>query len=450
MPSNETHEETYQKGLQVRREVLGAEHVDRSVAEVSDFVRPVQELVTEYCWGIVWSREGLPRANPEPVEHRHADGPQPAPRTRGARPRRADQRRHRRRDPRDAAAGRDLRRRAGRARVVPHRRRDLEGATLARDSHRRRRLHRPRGDGDAHDAPSRRGGLRGRRLRRLARRAGPGGRERCPTGRRAPGRRSREPTWWSRCCPTRTSSSPCSRVTGFSPRYRPTTLVVDMSSSEPLRTRALAERLGARRVRMIDAPVSGGVAGAEHGALMVMAGGPPQDVEEARPLLEVFGRVVHAGPIGLRARHKGAQQPAVGHPPAERPARRSALAERSGSTPRSCCRSSTAPAVAAARRRTSCPTSSSRDVQLRVCLASDAQGHEDRGPAGGASPRGVRAQCRGRGDLGARPPPPYPPKPTTRKLRPGSRTTDPLVVTSRARALAALVVFREGQSPRIW
>lgn len=62
MPSNETHEETYQKGLQVRREVLGAAHVDRSVAEVSDFVRPVQELVTEYCWGTVWSREGLPRA----------------------------------------------------------------------------------------------------------------------------------------------------------------------------------------------------------------------------------------------------------------------------------------------------------------------------------------------------------------------------------------------------
>ncbi len=61
MPSDKTHEESYQEGLQIRREVLGARHVDRSVAEVSDFVRPIQELVTEYCWGMVWSREGLPR-----------------------------------------------------------------------------------------------------------------------------------------------------------------------------------------------------------------------------------------------------------------------------------------------------------------------------------------------------------------------------------------------------
>ena len=61
MPSDETHEETYQQGLKVRREVLGADHVDRSLAQASDFARPIQELVTEYCWGIVWSREGLER-----------------------------------------------------------------------------------------------------------------------------------------------------------------------------------------------------------------------------------------------------------------------------------------------------------------------------------------------------------------------------------------------------
>jgi 4-carboxymuconolactone decarboxylase len=61
MPSDKTHEESYQEGLQIRREVLGAEHVDRSTAQVSDFLRPVQELVTEYCWGMVWSRDGLPR-----------------------------------------------------------------------------------------------------------------------------------------------------------------------------------------------------------------------------------------------------------------------------------------------------------------------------------------------------------------------------------------------------
>jgi 4-carboxymuconolactone decarboxylase len=48
-------------GLQTRREVLGAEHVDRSLSQASDFARPMQELVTEYCWGEVWSRPGLDR-----------------------------------------------------------------------------------------------------------------------------------------------------------------------------------------------------------------------------------------------------------------------------------------------------------------------------------------------------------------------------------------------------
>lgn len=53
--------ERFERGLQVRREVLGAAHVDRSMAQVSDFSRPVQELVTESCWGDVWSRPGLDR-----------------------------------------------------------------------------------------------------------------------------------------------------------------------------------------------------------------------------------------------------------------------------------------------------------------------------------------------------------------------------------------------------
>lgn len=51
----------FEEGLRVRREVLGAEHVDRSLANVTDFSRPVQELVTEYCWGAVWNRPGLDR-----------------------------------------------------------------------------------------------------------------------------------------------------------------------------------------------------------------------------------------------------------------------------------------------------------------------------------------------------------------------------------------------------
>ena len=48
-------------GLGVRREVLGAEHVDRSLERASAFARPMQDLVTEYCWGAVWARPGLDR-----------------------------------------------------------------------------------------------------------------------------------------------------------------------------------------------------------------------------------------------------------------------------------------------------------------------------------------------------------------------------------------------------
>ncbi|HUW38762.1 MAG TPA: 4-carboxymuconolactone decarboxylase [Rhodocyclaceae bacterium] len=51
----------YEAGLEVRRAVLGAEYVDKSIASVDDFNRPLQELVTEYCWGEVWTRPGLDR-----------------------------------------------------------------------------------------------------------------------------------------------------------------------------------------------------------------------------------------------------------------------------------------------------------------------------------------------------------------------------------------------------
>jgi 4-carboxymuconolactone decarboxylase len=53
--------ERFEEGLEVRRAVLGAEHVDRSLEQASDFMLPMQELVTEYCWGAVWTREGLDR-----------------------------------------------------------------------------------------------------------------------------------------------------------------------------------------------------------------------------------------------------------------------------------------------------------------------------------------------------------------------------------------------------
>ena len=55
------NQELFDKGLKVRREVLGAEYVDKSIASADDFNRPMQELVTEYCWGEIWNRPGLDR-----------------------------------------------------------------------------------------------------------------------------------------------------------------------------------------------------------------------------------------------------------------------------------------------------------------------------------------------------------------------------------------------------
>lgn len=51
----------FDTGLAIRRDVLGAEYVDKALAAADDFNQPMQELVTEYCWGAVWGRPGLDR-----------------------------------------------------------------------------------------------------------------------------------------------------------------------------------------------------------------------------------------------------------------------------------------------------------------------------------------------------------------------------------------------------
>jgi 4-carboxymuconolactone decarboxylase len=53
--------ELFEKGLKIRKEVLGEAYVTKALAAMDDFNRPLQELVTEYCWGAVWGREGLKR-----------------------------------------------------------------------------------------------------------------------------------------------------------------------------------------------------------------------------------------------------------------------------------------------------------------------------------------------------------------------------------------------------
>ena len=49
----------FDEGLKLRKQVLGADYVDRSMAGADEFSRPMQELSTEYCWGYVWTRPGL-------------------------------------------------------------------------------------------------------------------------------------------------------------------------------------------------------------------------------------------------------------------------------------------------------------------------------------------------------------------------------------------------------
>lgn len=75
--------------------------------------------------------------------------------------------------------------------------------------------------------------------------------------------------------------------------------LVDCTSGEPATSRVIAERLRQHGVDFIDAPVSGGVSGAEKGALTVMVGGDASVLERVRPVLQSFGqKIVHCGAIG--------------------------------------------------------------------------------------------------------------------------------------------------------
>jgi len=88
-------------------------------------------------------------------------------------------------------------------------------------------------------------------------------------------------------------------VAGLLPAVAPGTVIVDMSSSEPVVTRELAAEAAGAGVTLVDAPVSGGVAGAVSGRLTIMAGGAPGDLQRVRPLLDVLGaRVVPVGDVG--------------------------------------------------------------------------------------------------------------------------------------------------------
>lgn len=76
-------------------------------------------------------------------------------------------------------------------------------------------------------------------------------------------------------------------------------LWIDATSGDPVSSRRIADKLGAKGIRFIDAPVTGGTNGAEAATLTIMVGGAPGDVEDARPILESMGsKIIHIGEVG--------------------------------------------------------------------------------------------------------------------------------------------------------
>ena len=75
--------------------------------------------------------------------------------------------------------------------------------------------------------------------------------------------------------------------------------VLDLTSGDPVTSRRMAAALSGKGIAFIDAPVSGGVKGAEAGTLTVMCGGDARDIEQVKPVIQAFGKtIVHCGPVG--------------------------------------------------------------------------------------------------------------------------------------------------------
>jgi 2-hydroxy-3-oxopropionate reductase len=99
---------------------------------------------------------------------------------------------------------------------------------------------------------------------------------------------------------------------GVAEAMKPGALLIDMASIKPREARDHAARLGALGIAHLDAPVSGGVAGAEEGKLVIMVGGKATDFERAQPVFAHFGRATHVGPHGSGQLTKLANQMIVG------------------------------------------------------------------------------------------------------------------------------------------
>jgi 2-hydroxymethylglutarate dehydrogenase len=87
---------------------------------------------------------------------------------------------------------------------------------------------------------------------------------------------------------------------GVIEHLQPGDLIIDLSSTSPMMMQRVADEARARNVQVVDAPVSGGTYGAEHGILTVTVGASDEAFERAKPLLEVFGKeIVHVGNVGM-------------------------------------------------------------------------------------------------------------------------------------------------------
>ncbi len=99
------------------------------------------------------------------------------------------------------------------------------------------------------------------------------------------------------CLPTSKEVDEVVRAAGDA--WREGQLLIDTTSGDPTTARETAEWLAAKQVAYVDAPVSGGIAGANAGTLTVMLGGTDSDVARALPIVERFaGKTVHVGPVG--------------------------------------------------------------------------------------------------------------------------------------------------------
>ena len=85
-------DDAYERGMKVRREVLGDEHVDRAIERTTEFTADFQDLITRYAWGEIWARPGLDRRTRSCITLDRARRARPRRRARAARPRGAAQR----------------------------------------------------------------------------------------------------------------------------------------------------------------------------------------------------------------------------------------------------------------------------------------------------------------------------------------------------------------------